>query len=220
MSVDTGPRRVSDGIDVVYDLRDNVRELSREPTVFASVGTDHHAFDRLVGWLDQWQSSQGGGSQLGGGVKCRVTVQYGTSRPPAIAGGDSLMAHPALQAAMWDASAIVTHGGPATIRDARRAGLQPLVVPRDPALGEHVDDHQIRFTRMLAERGEIVLCREQDQLFSALDRAVADNTWLRLQRITGKDETSEAVDRVTAILDEVIVARRQRRARPRVWRRG
>ena len=80
----------------------------------------------------------------------------------------------------------MTHGGPATIRDAISAGIRPLVVPRDPTHGEHVDDHQIRFTRMLAEKGEIVLCREQDQLYEALDRAIADASWLRLDSAVGR----------------------------------
>lgn len=187
--------------------------------VLVSVGTDTHPFNRLVEWMDEWQAGRSAQASTGELPECRVTVQYGTSRPPAVAAGSPLMAHPDLQAAMARASAIVTHGGPATIRDARAAGLLPLVVPRDPAFGEHVDDHQIRFTRMLAERGEVVLCREKDQLLAALDRAMVDNTWLRFEDISRSEETAAAIARVGAILDEVIEDGRRARSRPRRWRR-
>jgi UDP-N-acetylglucosamine transferase subunit ALG13 len=180
-----------------------------EHQVVVSVGTDHHCFDRLVGWMDAWLEARAS-DDSDPSVALAVTIQYGTSTPPRVAQGSSLLAHDELGAAMARATAIVTHGGPATIRDARSAGHRPLVVPRDPARGEHVDDHQIRFTRMLAEKGEIVLCREQDQLYEALDRAIADGSWLRLGSDLRTTETTESIARVGAILDEVMASRRRR----------
>lgn len=182
-----------------------------ERQIVASVGTDHHAFDRLVDWMDLWLANHVGDPQSG--VRCSVTMQYGTSRPPRLADGAALLAHQELKLAMASASAVVTHGGPATIRDAFSAGLRPFVVPRDPRFGEHVDDHQIRFTRMLAEQGEIILCRERDQLFEALDRSVSEGAWSRVDRASQQAETQVAIARVAIILDEVLAASRRRRHR-------
>lgn len=188
-------------------------EVEREAVehqVVVSVGTDHHAFDRLVGWMDLWLEGRVSNPGADPSVSFAVTIQYGTSSAPRVAEGAPLLGHAELGAAMSSARAIVTHGGPATIRDAISAGIRPLVVPRDPTHGEHVDDHQIRFTRMLAEKGEIVLCREQDQLYAALDRAIADESWLRLDSSVGRCETAENIARVGTILDEVMAVRPRR----------
>ena len=37
-----------------YPRRAGHREPSLSPLVFVSVGTDHHPFDRLIGWVDAW----------------------------------------------------------------------------------------------------------------------------------------------------------------------
>ena len=62
------------------------------------------------------------------------------------------------------ASAVVCHGGPGTIALARRCGHVPIVVPRDPALGEHVDDHQMRYTAVLARSGAIEIATSAAEL--------------------------------------------------------
>jgi UDP-N-acetylglucosamine transferase subunit ALG13 len=69
---------------------------------------------------------------------------------------------PAEQLWRWanDARVIVTHGGPASITLALSVGRRPVVVPRDPARGEHVDDHQIRFTRWIAKRRPIFVLED------------------------------------------------------------
>jgi hypothetical protein len=59
---------------------------------------------------------------------------------------------------------VITHGGPGTISDAQRSGHRPIVFPRDPSRGEHVDDHQQRFAAWCAERDLVDLAREVDDL--------------------------------------------------------
>jgi UDP-N-acetylglucosamine transferase subunit ALG13 len=68
----------------------------------------------------------------------------------------------------------VTHAGVGSILSARRAGHVPLVVPRRRALGEHVDDHQVRFAAWMADRGQVVLAATEGDLHDALDRACTD----------------------------------------------
>ena len=127
-----------------------------------SVGTDHHPFDRLMSWVDAWM-----GRQTDEGTRC--VVQRGTSAPPLRASSRPLLAHAELNALMQSADAVVTHGGPASIMECRRAGRLPIVVPRRADLGEHVDDHQSAFTRRLATVGDILLAEDEESFHGALD---------------------------------------------------
>jgi UDP-N-acetylglucosamine transferase subunit ALG13 len=131
--------------------------------VLVVVGTDHHPFDRLVSWMDRW-------AQRHPGVGC--FVQYGTAHAPAVCDGIDYLAHPDLQARMQAAGAVVSHGGPGTIMEMRAHGHSPVVVARDPVLGEHVDGHQQRFARVVAEAGVIRLVTSEDELERALDEAL------------------------------------------------
>ena len=63
-----------------------------------------------------------------------------------------------------EAVVVITHGGPATIAEARAAGRLPIVVPRRAGFGEHVDDHQVAYARRLAAAGEILLVEDAANL--------------------------------------------------------
>lgn len=137
----------------------------RRLSIVATVGTDHHPFDRLIAWLDRFAADH---------PQVSVFVQSGTSAPPRTCIGAAYLAHDELGERMHSADAVVSHGGPATIMGARAAGRRPIVVPRQSALGEHVDDHQVRFGRWMAERGQIELADNQDALDALLEAALDD----------------------------------------------
>jgi UDP-N-acetylglucosamine transferase subunit ALG13 len=120
-----------------------------DPLLLVTVGTDHHPFDRLVQWVDGWLATPGGCAT---GLHC--LMQTGTWVPPtgSAAGWQDYLEFEVLQAAMRDAAAVVCHGGPGTILGARHMGTVPIVVPRRRRLGEHVDDHQVAFSRPAAFR--------------------------------------------------------------------
>jgi UDP-N-acetylglucosamine transferase subunit ALG13 len=135
--------------------------------VLVSVGTDKHHFDRLLSWVEQWWLRQP--------VRPRLVVQHGSSRPPLIPGATPFLAHDQLGAAMAQARVVVTHGGPASITEARRHGHLPIVVARDPAYGEHVDNHQMLFAARMAAGGVIRLCASARELELALQEGLADS---------------------------------------------
>lgn len=139
-----------------------------QPLLLVTVGTDHHPFDRLVRWADGWLAAHPG--------SLRCLMQTGTSAPPTgQASWQAYLEFDALQAAMAGAAVIVCHGGPGTILGARHMGRIPIVVPRQHRLGEHVDDHQVAFSRRLAaEGGGIHLAETEAGLHRLLDRVVAD----------------------------------------------
>jgi len=138
------------------------------PLLLVTVGTDHHPFDRLVRWADAWLAAHPG--------TLRCLMQTGTSAAPTgVADWQAYLEFDALQAAMASAAAVVCHGGPGTILGARHMGAVPIVVPRQQRLGEHVDDHQVAFSRRLAaEDGGIHLAETKADLHRLVDRVAAD----------------------------------------------
>ena len=162
------------------------------PLLLVTVGTDHHPFDRLVRWADAWLAGHPGA--------LRCLMQTGTSAPPGASGGVEWRAYlefEALQAAMASAAAVVCHGGPGTILGARHMGAVPIVVPRQHRLGEHVDDHQVAFSRRLAaDGGGIHLAETEDELHRLLDRVAAEPAAFRSG---SAGQTPAGRDRATAV---------------------
>jgi UDP-N-acetylglucosamine transferase subunit ALG13 len=165
------------------------------PLVMLVVGTDHHPFDRAVAWVDDWG--------VANADRARVVIQYGTSRPPVHAEGHDLLPVGELEALMTEAVAVVCHGGPGTIMGAREAGVVPICIPRQSGLGEHVDDHQVRFASRVARAGQIHLASTADELATLLDRAVGGDAGFRLD-LVGDDPAAAAVARFGALVDRLL----------------
>lgn len=167
--------------------------------VFATVGTDHHRFDRLVRWVDEWARS------AGPSVEC--FVQTGTSGSPKTASSEAYLSHDQLQDLLSRAAAVVCHGGPATIVDCRRAGVKPIVVPRRRSFDEHVDDHQLLFARRTAASGLVELVETEERLRAVLDAVVADPDAYRID-VEESGELAASIDRFRALADPLLVRRR------------
>ena len=138
-----------------------------ELDVLVILGTDHHRFDRLVGWLDAFLEQPGNES-------LRAMAQVGDTTAPRRAEGVTIVPYDELQRMMRQATAVVTHGGPATMLEVRKQGRKPLVVPRDPALGEHVDQHQQEFSRRMGKLGLVTLCEERGAFLDTLAAILKD----------------------------------------------
>lgn len=107
--------------------------------IFASVGTHHDRFPRLLGALER----------LGGGPEPLV-VQYGHNSPPAGAHmAKAFMPFGEMIEHIEAARVVIVHAGVGSVLLASRAGHTPVVVPRLRRLGEHVDDHQAELGRAL-----------------------------------------------------------------------
>lgn len=176
--------------------------VPRSPSVLVSVGTDFHPFDRLVAWVDEWL-----GTRPGGEVPC--LVQYGSSRPPERAAGVPFLGHDDLGSVMASALVVVCHGGPSTIAEARHHGHRPIVVPRSPGLGEHVDDHQQRFSRRLAETGRVRLVLAEQDLRDALEDALAAPAVTRSEPDLAHLTAAEAALRFGELVDTMFAERRR-----------
>lgn len=117
--------------------------------IFATVGTHEDPFDRLLVELDRLRES--------GELKEEVVIQSGYCRyQPRFCRAEKLMPFDAIQAHMAEARAVITAGGPATILQVMSHGKVPIIVPRQHRFGEHVDDHQLRFARRMADRAVVI----------------------------------------------------------------
>jgi UDP-N-acetylglucosamine transferase subunit ALG13 len=179
------------------------------PAVLVVVGTDAHPFDRLVEWLERWYAARPD--------RPRLIVQHGSSRTPLLPGARAYLGHDELELAMRGALVVVSHGGPATISEARRSGHLPIVVPRDPARAEHVDDHQLLFARRLARLGAIRLCESERVFAAALDSGLAEPAAFALDgdAANGWVARAEAAARVGRIVEDLVRARQRRHGRRR-----
>jgi len=134
--------------------------------LFVSVGTDHHPFDRLVGWADTWAAQHPGD---------QVVIQYGTSSVPRHGRAVELLDPDTMRAELSSADVVVISCGPGGVMDARAAGRMPVAVARRHDLGEHVDDHQLAFAQLLADQGLARTARTEAE-FRTLVESVADGT--------------------------------------------
>lgn len=108
--------------------------------IFVSVGTHDAPFDRLLL----------AGDRLAVELGEEVLVQRGVSRLPLPHCAVVDFASPSdLDAWMREARVVVLHAGSSSFLQARALGRVPVVVPRRPEHGEHVDDHQVRFAASL-----------------------------------------------------------------------
>lgn len=169
------------------------------PLVFVTVGTDHHRFDRLMDWMEEW---------LAAGPSVRCVVQHGPARPPAGAECHEFLPHDRMTALFAQATAVVCQGGPGSITESRQSGRLPIVVPRVADRHEVVDDHQVRFSRHLATHGKIALAESADALHAHLDRALADPDAYAVH--DGADAATPVVARFGQLVEELVRAPRGR----------
>jgi UDP-N-acetylglucosamine transferase subunit ALG13 len=142
-------------------------EAAELPVVVVAVGTDHHPFTRVIGWVDRWLAR-------GGADRSETVVQYGTAPAPKWGRAVAYLEHKDFTDLVARATVVVCHGGPATIAECRRLGRVPVVVPRRPEYGEHVDNHQVLFSSRLADKKLVHVATTEEELAGLLDAGLAD----------------------------------------------
>jgi UDP-N-acetylglucosamine transferase subunit ALG13 len=162
------------------------------PLVFVTVGTDHHRFERLMDWIDTWGEHN---------PTARLVVQHGNARAVDRAESIAFLKPERFRELLRTANAVVCPGGPGGIMETRAAGLRPIVVPRRGDLGEHVDNHQLAFSRFLAGRDLVTLAEEAPELFDALDRVVERHD---CYKIPGNDDSPAGIAGVGSLIDGLV----------------
>ena len=111
--------------------------------VAVTLGTIPYAFDRLTDSLRAVLPPD-----------AEVYWQTGDTDPAGLPGSaERTVPHADLVDAMRWADVVVAHAGVGSALDALEAGRHPILVPREAAHGEHVDDHQRQIAALLGRRG-------------------------------------------------------------------
>lgn len=132
--------------------------------VFVTVGTHEQPFDRLMREVERLVEK---------GTLEDATVQYGYSTvQPQGCRCERFLPYDEMCRLYAEADVVVCHGGPSTFLEAMSYGKVPVVVPRQAAFGEHVNDHQVAFCRQFAVRvGGIEVVEDVSGLGEAVARA-------------------------------------------------
>ncbi|MEQ1501835.1 MAG: glycosyltransferase [Myxococcota bacterium] len=164
--------------------------------IFVAVGTHHQPFDRLILAADRVATE----------LDERVVIQRGPSRMPAPhAELVDALSPAAFAAHLAEARVVVLHAGSSSFLQARALGRRPIVVPRRPEHGEHVDDHQLRFAATLpVDEAEVV---EPAALVDAIRRHTEPRP---ADAIAAADaRTAAFCDRFGPLVDALVAGRRR-----------
>lgn len=126
--------------------------------IFVTVGTHEQPFNRLIQKVDELKRD--------GVIRDDVFIQTGFSTyEPMYCKWEKLIPYQQMLQNVADARIVITHGGPASFIMPLQIGKTPIVVPRQYKFGEHVNDHQVEFTRNVAQRmGTIIPVEDIEML--------------------------------------------------------
>ncbi len=132
--------------------------------IFLTVGTQL-PFDRLVRGVDAWASARGR-SDVFGQI---ANPGPGGFHPTAFKWTENVT--PAeFQARCQQATLIVAHAGMGSLISAMTHARPILIMPRQAALGEHRNDHQLATADRLKDRPGVFVAADEAALSDMLDR--------------------------------------------------
>lgn len=124
--------------------------------IFVTVGTHEQPFDRLLKCIDKMVED--------GQIKEEVIVQKGyTDYEMKNCKSSKLIPYEEMQSNIKNARIVVTHGGPASFLDPLKYGKIPVVVPRKKEYNEHVNNHQVDFSKEVERRMKNIIVVETDE---------------------------------------------------------
>ncbi len=132
--------------------------------ILAVLGTHTQPMNRLVQMLDTMQAS--------GALKETVVIQTAAShsdiRHLTV---HPILPHTELTRLIASADVVISHAGPGSLAAIRLAGKVAVVVPRSPAYGEHVDNHQELYAKRLADLPGYIVVNDVSNLPGAIELA-------------------------------------------------
>ena len=121
--------------------------------IFVTVGTHEQGMDRLFIEIDRLIEE--------GVIIEKVFAQIGyTNYEPKNFEYKKLIGYDEVDNLVRKSDIIITHGGPGSIFHPLQYDKIPIVVPRNPKYNEHVDNHQILFTKRLEQEKKILAVYE------------------------------------------------------------
>lgn len=131
--------------------------------IFVTVGTHEQPFNRLVECIDNLKKD--------GVIEEEVIIQTGYSTyEPKCCTWKKLFPFQEMTRLVNEARIVITHGGPSSFIMPLQVGKTPIVVPRKYEFNEHVNDHQVAFSKAVAERmGTIYVVEDMDKLGETIE---------------------------------------------------
>ncbi|MGG4405948.1 PssE/Cps14G family polysaccharide biosynthesis glycosyltransferase [Geobacillus stearothermophilus] len=117
--------------------------------IFVTVGTHEQSFDRLIRKIDDLK-----GKNI---INEKVIIQLGyTKYKPQFCEWMEMIGFDEMHNYVKQANIVITHGGPGSIFLPLQYKKIPIVVPRQKEYGEHVDNHQVLFTKRLEKMKKVL----------------------------------------------------------------
>lgn len=129
--------------------------------IFVAVGTQL-PFDRLIRTMDQWAGEAPGRkvlAQIANGTYVPQHLEWERSIPP-----EEFQAH------LQRCELLVAHAGIGSILSALELGKPVIVLPRQAALGEHRNDHQLATSKRFGARGLVRVAADETELCQLLNQ--------------------------------------------------
>jgi len=126
--------------------------------IFVTVGTHEQPFNRLVQYMDKLKENSI--------IEEEVVIQTGFSTyEPKYCTWSNLFSYQEMIQNVAEARIIITHGGPSSFVMPLQVGKIPVVVPRQKQFDEHINNHQVDFSKAVAERqGNIIVIENINDL--------------------------------------------------------
>lgn len=113
--------------------------------IFVTVGTHEQQFNRLVQYIDDLKYKEL--------INEEVVIQTGYSTyEPRYCRWCKWFSYQDMMKNVEEARIVITHGGPSSFIMPLQLGKIPVVVPRQKEFDEHVNDHQVEFSKAVAKR--------------------------------------------------------------------
>lgn len=130
--------------------------------IFVTVGTHEQPFNRLLECIDKMIDS--------GQINEEVFAQKGyTDYNPRNYNAKILISYEEMQENIKKARIVITHGGPASFIAPVSIGKIPIVVPRKKEFFEHVNNHQVEFSREVEKKMKnIIVAETEEEIIDAI----------------------------------------------------
>ena len=132
--------------------------------IFVTVGTHEQPFDRLLREIDCLKE--------GGKIQEEVVMQIGySSYEPRACQWERFYPYTEMSQKIKNASAIITHGAPASFILPIQYGKVPIVVPRFKEYNEHVNNHQVEFCDKYSNAfpNKIIVLKDVKEILDKID---------------------------------------------------
>lgn len=162
--------------------------------IFVTVGTHEQGMERLFRELDRLIEEDK--------LDEKVVAQIGYSKYiPENYEYKTMIGYSEMNQYIKHANIIITHGGPGSIFQPLHYGKIPIVVPRNPKFNEHVDNHQILFTKRLEKERRVLAVYDIEEL----NNYIINYDELIAQCVNKSNENNKFIDKFDKLISNLMI---------------